>query len=138
SDGKAENGTNVQQWDSGNGANNKFRAVSAGNGYFYLMSQLGDGNTYTLDVSGKKADNGTNISIYTFNGGDNQQFKFVKNSDGSYSIRTKVSNDASCIEVNAKSTEAGANIQEWEFNGGNNQNWYVEKAPLILGDINND
>ncbi len=138
SDGKAENGTNVQQWDSGNGANNKFRAVSAGNGYFYLMSQLGDGNTYALDVSGKKADNGTNISIYTFNGGDNQQFKFVKNSDGSYSIRTKVSNDASCIEVNAKSTEAGANIQEWEFNGGNNQNWYVEKAPLILGDINND
>ncbi len=62
----------------------------------------------------------------------------MKNSDGSYSIRTKVSNDASCIEVNAKSTEAGANIQEWEFNGGNNQNWYVEKAPLILGDINND
>lgn len=149
---KAENGANVQQWSSISGDNNKFKAVSAGNGYFYLISQLGDGNSFALDVSGKKADDGTNISIYTFNKGDNQQFKFVKNNNGSYSIRTKVSNDASCIEVVSKSTEAGANVQEWTFNGGNNQNWYVEPvsgtqqptqpqpptSDFILGDLTKD
>ncbi|HAE52528.1 MAG TPA: hypothetical protein DCG30_04665, partial [Ruminococcus sp.] len=50
---------------------------------------------------------------------------FVKNNDGSYSIRTKVSADASCIEITSKSRENGANVQEWTYNGGNNQNWYI-------------
>lgn len=136
--GKAENNANVQQGKFINNAGIKFKAVSADNGYFYLISQVGDGKTYALDVAKKSAENGTNISLYNFNGGNNQQFKFMKNTDGSYSIRTRISNDASCIEVNARSTEAGANVQEWEYNGGNNQNWIIEKAPVIFGDINND
>lgn len=124
--GTAANGSNAQQTSSAGGTETQFKAVSAGNGYFYLVSQVGDGNSYALDVNAKKADDGTNIELYTFNKGDNQQFKMVKNDDGSYSIRTKVSNDASCIEVNAKSKEDGANVQEWTFNGGVNQKWYFE------------
>ena len=136
--GVAEKGTNIQQTaDKGN--KNKFRAVSAGNGYFYLMSLLGDGKTYAVDVSAKKADDGTNIAIYNFNGGDNQQFKITENNDGSYTIYTKISKDASCIEVAAKSKESGANVQEWTYNGGNNQKWIFEKSSdIILGDIDND
>ena len=119
------NGTNIQQANS-TGAQNKFKAVSAGNGYFYLISALGDGNSYALDVNGKKTDNGTNIELYTFNKGDNQQFKFVKNNDNSYSIRTKMTNDASCVEVSEQSTASGANVQQWTYNGGKNQKWYLE------------
>ena len=122
-DGQPSNGANAQQTPDNIG--NKFKAVDAGNGYFYLVSQLGDGNSYALDVNAKKSDDGTNIELYTFNKGDNQQFKFVKNNDGSYSIRTKVSADASCIEITSKSRENGANVQEWTYNGGNNQNWYI-------------
>ncbi len=123
----AANSTNVQQWTANGAKNhNSWKAVSAGNGYYYLISQLGDSNTYALDVSAKSTENGANIEIYTNKGGDNQQFKFVKNSDGSYTILTKITGDASCIEVNAKSTEAGANIQQWAANGGNNQKWILE------------
>lgn len=138
--GIAANGSNAQQINSIGGTETQFKAVLAGNGYFYLVSQLGDGNSYALDVNAKKADDGTNIELYTFNKGDNQQFKLVKNDDGSYSIRTKVSNDVSCIEVYSKSKENGANVQEWTFNGGANQNWYFESVNgnTVKGDVDSN
>jgi len=124
-DGTAANSTNVEQ-ANGTGNAASWKAVSAGNGYYTLISQVGDGNTYALDVSAKKTEDGTNIEIYTDKGGDNQQFKFIKQDDGSYIIATKITGDASCIEVNAKSTENGANIQQWAINGGANQRWILE------------
>lgn len=134
----AENNTNVQQWDLNGGDSentntpdkwNTWRLFDAGEGYYYIVSQMADGATYALDVSGKKADNGTNICIYEFNGGDNQKFKFAKNSDGSYKILTKVSNDKSAVEIENGSAEYGANVQEWEINGAECQNWILESAP---------
>ena len=123
----AGNGVNVEQ-AAANGAQNKFKAVSAGDGYFYLVSQLGDGNSYALDVNGKKTEDGTNIELYTFNKGENQKFKFVKNSDGTYSILTKITDGKSALDVNGQSRDAGANIQQYTYNGGNNQKWYVETS----------
>ncbi len=124
SEATATNGMNVQQGTENNSG--IWKAVSAGNGYYYLYTQSGDGKTFVLDVSGKKTEDGTNIEIYTYKGGDNQQFKFVKNSDNTYSILTKISGDASCIEIEGKSTEKGGNIQQWKVNGGNNQKWILE------------
>ncbi len=132
-----ENNTNVQQWDLNGGDTentdtpdkwNTWRLFDASEGYYYIISQVGDGASYALDVSGKKADNGTNIGIYRFNGGDNQKFKFGKNSDGSYKILTKVSNGKSAVEIENGSSEYGANVQEWEVNGANCQNWILENA----------
>ncbi len=123
--GKAENGANVQQ-SANTGAENRFKAVSAGNGYFYLVSQLGSGNTYALDINGQKTENGTNIELYTLKYSENQMFKFVKNNDGTYSILTKITGDESCLDVNEKSTEAGANIQQYTYNGGTNQKFTIE------------
>ncbi|MBQ6035448.1 MAG: RICIN domain-containing protein, partial [Ruminococcus sp.] len=51
----ADNNVNISQL-SRSGKQNEFKAVSAGNGYFYLVSQLGDGNSYALDVHAKKTD----------------------------------------------------------------------------------
>ena len=124
SEATATNGMNVQQGTENNSG--IWKAVSAGNGYYYLYTQSGDGKTFVLDVSGKKTEDGTNIEIYTYKGGDNQQFKFVKNSDNTYSILTKISGDASCIEIEGKSTEKGGNVQQWKVNGGNNQKWILE------------
>lgn len=123
--GKAENGANIQQ-TAYTGAGNQFKAVSAGNGYFYLISQLGDGNSYALDVNAKKTEDGTNIELYTFKQGENQMFRFAKNNDGTYSILTKITNDKSCLDVNEKSKESGANIQQYTFNGGTNQKFIIE------------
>ena len=104
-----------------------WKTVSAGDGYFYLVSGAGDG-TIGLDVNAKKADNGTNIQLYTLNNGNNQQFKFIENEDGSYRIATKISGDASCIEIINAYTDEGANVQEWELNGHACQNWVLESA----------
>ena len=123
--GNGANGANIQQSDI-DGKASRFKAVSAGNGYYYLISQLGDGSSYALDVNGKKTTDGANIEIYAFKKGENQQFKFLKNSDGSYSILTKITADASALDVSAKSKESGANIQQYKFSGGDNQKFILE------------
>lgn len=139
--GKAENGTNVQQWGADLPANhNSWKAVSAGDGYYYIYSQVGDGKTYLLDIDFGRTDNGTNIGIYADTKSDAQLFKFVKNSDNSYTIVTKVSDDTSCIEIGNASKDFGANVQEWKCNGNACQNWIIEyiEPELIAGDINMD
>ena len=123
--GAAANGTNVQQ-SAAAGKQNQFKAVAAGDGYFYLVSQLGDGESYALDVNGKKTADGTNIEIYTFNKGENQKFRFVKNDDGTVSILTKITDGKSAIDVNEQSKNAGANVQQYTFNGNANQKFTIE------------
>lgn len=128
-DAKAENGANVQQWGSdGTAVHDIWKLFSAGDGYYYIASCVGDGGTYVLDVAGKKSGNGTNIDIYQYNGGTNQQFMFTHNDDGSYKIRTRVSDKNSAVEVADASSVSGANIQEWEVNGTNCQDWILEPA----------
>lgn len=131
----AANGTNVQQWGSDlSSAHDIWKFESAGDGYYYIVSYLGDGASYVLDVAGKKPDNGTNISIYQKNGGTNQHFMFKENSDGSYKICTRVSGERSAVEVIGADKSSGANVQEWEINGANCQDWILEKAsePVIV------
>ncbi|MBE6861015.1 MAG: rhamnogalacturonan lyase [Ruminococcus sp.] len=99
---------------------------SAGGGYYYVYSSLGDGKTYMLDLDYGKADNGTNIGIYTNTNSDAQLFKFVKNDDGTYTITTKNTKDASCIGISGGSKEAGATVIQWECNDSNDQKWIVE------------
>lgn len=129
----ASNGANVQQWgQNGPAVHNVWKLVPAGDGYYYIYSSLGDGNTFVLDIAGKKTDNGTNADIYQYNGGTNQQFMFTQNADGSYKIRTRITGEASAVEVRNGSTASGENIQQWEVNGANCQDWILEPAVLPL------
>jgi pectin lyase len=124
-------GTNVQQWGMDSPSyHNTWTVKSAGDGYYYIYSSLGDGNTYLLDLDMGQTANGTNIGIYENTYSDAQLFKFVKNSDGSYKIVTKVSNDSSCVEVINASSDSGANVQEWVINGANCQDWVLEYAEI--------
>jgi len=125
--GKATNGANAQQWGAnGAGPQNTFKLLSAGNGYYYIVSAVGDGGTYVLDVSGNKSNNGANVHIYQFNGHNNQMFRFVRNANGSYKILTKVSENKSAVEIASASTSSGANVQQWVVNGESCQDWYLE------------
>ncbi len=126
-DASASNGANVQQWGSdGTSVHDIWKFYSAGDGYYYIASAVGDGGTYVLDIAGKKTANGTNADIYTYNGGTNQQFMLTENSNGSYKICTRVTDCASAIEVADASAESGANIQQWEINGETCQDWILE------------
>lgn len=129
-DANAENTANVQQWGAeSSAAHNTWRVLSAGNGYYYLCSQLGDKVTYLLDIDMGKSDNGTNIQIYTDTKADAQQFKFVRNDDGTYYILTKSSGDKSCVAVSSASTSSGANIIQWEYKAGDkSQKWILTQV----------
>lgn len=146
--GVAANNTNVCQSSGLTGitpANTWKLVKSSVEGYYYLYSGVGDGNTYMLDVAYAAIDNGTNIGIYENTYCDAQLFKFHEESSGVYTIRTKVTSDASCIGVTSGSTEDGANVIEWAIDGTANQNWQVIKInpaavekPYWQGDLNGD
>ena len=126
---KAENGVNVQQWGTSDETiHDIWKFVDAGDGYYYLVSAVGDGGSYVLDVAGKKNSNGTNIDIYQYNGGDNQKFMLTQNADGSYKILTKISENQSCIEIADAGTGSGDNVQQWEINYSDCQNWILESV----------
>ncbi len=123
----AKNNANIQQWGSdGTSVHDVWKLCSAGDGYYYIVSCVGDGGTYALDVAGKKTDNGTNIDLYQYNGETNQQFMLTRNSDGSYKIRTRISGEKSAVEVADASASAGANVQQYEVNGATCQDWILE------------
>ncbi len=124
---KAENGTNIQQWGTADGVTHDiWKFVDEGDGYYSLISAVGDGGTYALDIAGKKTANGTNVDLYQYNGGDNQKFMLTKNADGSYKIRTKISGNKSAVEIANAGTGSGDNVQQWEINGANCQDWILE------------
>ncbi len=119
-DSEAAAGANVQQGSTGASG---WKLKDGGDGYYYAYSEVGDGNTYLLDLDYGKADNGTNIGIYTDTAADAQLFKFIKNDDGTYTIATKPTQDTSCIGVASGSTEEGANVVQWAMDGSANQKW---------------
>ena len=126
---KATNGTNIIQYTASKAkANNTWKFVSAGDGYYYIYSCMGDGNTYLLDVANNSNTDGANIGIWQNTYCDAQLYKPVKNSDGSYSLYTKTSGCTKVIEVVNAYTTNNANVQQWTYNGHNCQKWYLEVA----------
>ena len=137
--GKASDNTNVQQWGAdGISAHNSWTLKSFGGGYYYVISQLADGKTYYLNISGGTKENGGNAEILTNNKTSSHLFKFVKNPDGSYYILTRASKDAGALETAGGSKGSGANVQQWEVNVESCQKWIVEASEPVYekGDIN--
>lgn len=121
---KAVNGTNVIQYSASKAkANNTWKFVPDGKGYYYIYSCLGDGRTFLLDVSCNSSANGTNIGIYKNTNCSAQLYKLVKNSDGSYSIYTKSSGCKSVVEIANANRSNNGNVQQWVYNGHNCQKW---------------
>lgn len=126
---EAANGTNVQQWGMYDpDGHNSWKVISAGNGYYKIASELSNGNSYYLDVTGGKATNGTNVEIYSDNSTNAQLYKFVKNSDGTYSILTKASSLKGCVEIANSDTNSGGNVQQNAYTGSKNQKWVLTKV----------
>ena len=124
---KQENGTNVQQWGTtGDSIHDIWKLVDAGNGYYYIISQIGDGKTYYLNVKENSTSNGANCEIYQSNRGDSQKFLISENSDGSYIIKTKITNNQSAVEVANYGKGSGDNVQQWSLTGHESQSWIFE------------
>ncbi|MBQ8515463.1 MAG: RICIN domain-containing protein [Ruminococcus sp.] len=121
-------GTNVQQYSTvASKANNTWTFKEAGDGYYYIISQLSNGTTAYLEVADGADADGANVQIGTLDGTDSQKFMLKRNADGSYLILTKCSGETKCVEVIDANTEAGANVQQWTVNGHACQSWAFEK-----------
>lgn len=144
-DGEAQDGTNVIQSAKPNidSKSALWKAVSAGDGYYYIYNCSGDG-TKLLDLAYGNTENGTNIGIWSNTNNDAQLFKFIQQENGGYVITTKNTNDRSAVEVVSASKDHKANVQEWERNGNACQTWLIDGVQtsstdaVISGDINKD
>ena len=72
--GVAKNQINVQLYQYNGSAAQKFFLVSAGNGYYYLVSAIN--RNYCIDVNEMSCKNGANIQLYQRNGCNAQRFRF--------------------------------------------------------------
>ena len=129
--GTAENGAKIQQWGTQDGTvHDIWKTVDAGDGYFYLYSQVGDGKTFVLDLTDKSSANGTSLEINEYKGETSQQFYLSENSDGSYIIKTRISDNNSAVEIKDGGKESGNLVQQWLLNGEKWQNWIFEEVQL--------
>ena len=125
--GSSSNNANIQQWYY-NGCNaQKFKLVSAGDGYYYIYTGASN-YSKVVDVAGKSKADGANILQYSYKGTANQKFKVTEVSSGVYAILTGVTSGASCLDVYGWSSSAGGNIAQWTYWGGACQLWYLERA----------
>lgn len=120
------------QW-SYNGSNaQKFRFVSLGDGYYYILTGA-SGYKSCLDVDSGSASDGTNILQWEYWGGEMQKYRIVQQPDGTYAILTKASGCSSGLDVYDWSSEAGGNINEWNYWGGECQKWNLVEAEKNSG-----
>jgi endo-1,4-beta-xylanase len=102
-------GTLLQVWDCGGGANQQWTATSG--------SQLTVYGSKCLDVPGHATAAGTRVEIWTCNGGANQQWRV--NADG-----TVVAVESGlCLDVTGAATGNGSAVEIWTCNGAANQRW---------------
>lgn len=125
--GKTEDGTNIRQFGYNGSHAQKFKLVSAGNGYYFLLTGA-SGYKSCVDVEKGDPADGTNVIQWNYWGGDMQKFKFVPAANGTYAIMTNCSSGKSCLDVYNMSKEPGGNIVQWNYWGGDGQHWYLEPA----------
>ncbi|MCR4645830.1 MAG: RICIN domain-containing protein [Oscillospiraceae bacterium] len=121
--GKAEAGTNVQQWGTDAAhAYDTWRIESDADGNYCIYSMLGGGKTLAL------TEDGGNIVLGDASG--SEHFRLEANADGSFRL---VTSGDKAVEVKDASTDAGANVQTWEQNGINCQDWEFIPVTLASG-----
>lgn len=130
--GSSVNGANVRQWEYNGSDAQKFKFVSLGDGYYYILTGA-SGYKSCVDVDSGSAKDGTNILQWEYWGGEMQKYRVVQQPDGSYAILTKASNGKSAIDLYDWSKSAGGNINEWNFWGGDCQKWNLIEAGSNTG-----
>ncbi|MCI8825708.1 MAG: RICIN domain-containing protein [Lachnospiraceae bacterium] len=131
-DGSSANGANIRQWSYNGSDAQKFKFVSLGDGYYYILTGA-SGYKGCVDVETGSAADGTNILQWEYWGGEMQKYRVVQQPDGTYAILTKASGCASGLEVYDWSEEAGGNIDEWNYWGGDCQKWRLIEAEKNSG-----
>ncbi|WP_336772896.1 RICIN domain-containing protein [Paenibacillus sp. MMO-58] len=116
------NGASVIQYTDNGGNNQRWKLVSAGNGY-YKIQNVNSG--LLLDVNQGSTTGGTALIQYQDNNGNNQQWLPV---DAGGSVILVNRNSGMTADVNQASTASGASVIQWSDNNGTNQQWTLVKV----------
>ena len=119
--GSTSNGAQIDQWQLGGGANQRWDLVAVGNGNVYIQNEA---SHLVLDNS-LSTSNGTNIDQWQWYGGPNQQWHFVPSGNGE-AIVNAYSNTV--IGDPGSSNSNGTPIIQWQLNNGQNEQWTLVAA----------
>jgi len=110
-------------WAKDNGRDQRFRFVSAGGGFYHIVSQNGG----YVDVAGSRNANGTNILIWTrkTSNNSNQKFRFRHIGNGRWKIYTAWGR---IICLAGRKHNNGSNIHTWADHKGASTEWYFESV----------
>ncbi|MFJ5234083.1 RICIN domain-containing protein [Kitasatospora sp. NPDC088391] len=110
------NGTAVQQWTCGAGANQQWQFTPTDSGYYRITNRNAAAAGQVLDVTGAATADGAKIQTWQWSGGANQQFRPARQADGSWTLVNRAS--GKCLDVTGVSTADGARLQQWTCTGG--------------------
>ncbi|MFE5078927.1 non-reducing end alpha-L-arabinofuranosidase family hydrolase [Streptomyces mirabilis] len=121
-------GAGLTQWTRTDGANQQFRFVDSGGGYYRLKAQH---SGKVLDVLNYSTADHADIAQWSDAGGTNQQFRLADSSDGY--VRLINRNSGKAVEVENASTADGAKVVQYTDWGGANQQWQPVRVGVGSG-----
>lgn len=134
--GKAAEGTNVQQYNFNGTDSQKWFLAPQGNGLFIIASKVGsttkDGQlylNYVLDVTGgSDGGNGVNLQIWSPNATSAQKFQIglSPKANQTVGLLTGPSNYKRAVVVENKSCSNGGNVFQYDYNQSSNDEWILE------------
>ena len=133
--GSLSNGGNVQQGDWVNADYQKWRITIVDGYYLLTVSHSGK----ALDVDGGKTTNGANVQQWDQANVPQQRWSIQQIGDNTvpeqyYTISSKHSMMAKCLDVDGGKMEAGANVQQWDRTNIFQQRWKIEALPHTIGE----
>ncbi|MFE4996705.1 RICIN domain-containing protein [Streptomyces mirabilis] len=123
-------GAGLTQWTRTDGANQRFRFVDSGGGYYRLKAQH---SGKVLDVLNYSTADHADIAQWSDAGGTNQQFRLADSPDGY--VRLINRNSGKAAEVENASTADGAKVVQYTDWGGANQQWQLVRASGVLAQV---
>ncbi|THA50658.1 RICIN domain-containing protein [Streptomyces sp. A1136] len=116
-------GAAVVQWSRTGGANQQWRFIDAGDGYYRLQNR---NSGKVLDDRNWSKTAGSDIVQWSDLNGANQQFKLARSSDGYVRLLNRFSGMA--VEVRDAAKTDGGDVVQYHDRGGANQQWQLVPA----------
>ncbi|MFD9659304.1 RICIN domain-containing protein [Streptomyces mirabilis] len=126
------NGAAVVQWGRHGGANQQWRFIDAGDGYYRLQNR---NSGKVLDDNKWSKTAGSPLVQWSDVNGTNQQFKLAESSGGYVRLINRFSGMA--VEVNKASKADGGEVVQYRDWGGANQQWQLVPAGSVDGGSSN-
>ncbi|AYN43748.1 lectin [Streptomyces dangxiongensis] len=119
-------GAAVVQWGRHGGANQQWRFIDAGDGYYRLQNR---NSGKVLDDHNWSKTAGSDIVQWSDRNGTNQQFELAESPDGYVRLINRFSGMA--VEVHNASKADGGDVVQYHDRGGANQQWQLVPAGSV-------